>query len=128
VLKVTELNDCVLVVEDDAIIARVYVMELQSMGLTICATADTASKAIGLALQHRPRLVLMDHRLKGKDDGVTAALAIHAEVGSKVIFVTGSRDPATVARIATDHATEVLFKPLYAGQLRQAVESTFAAQ
>jgi CheY-like chemotaxis protein len=124
---VADLNDCILVVEDDSIIARIFVLELRSMGQSVCATCDTARKAIALATQHRPRLVLMDNRLKGKEDGVTAALAIHADVGSKVIFVTGSRDPQTVARIAADHATDVLFKPLYAGQLRKAVELALAA-
>jgi CheY-like chemotaxis protein len=92
---VADLNDCILVVEDDSIIARIFVLELRSMGQSVCATCDTARKAIALATQHRPRLVLMDNRLKGKEDGVTAALAIHADVGSKVIFVTGSRDPQT---------------------------------
>ena len=102
VFTVIELNDGILVVEDDSIIAHIFVMELRSMGLTVCATCDTASKAIALATQHRPRLVLMDNRLKGKDDGVTAAIAIHANVGSKVIFITGSRDPQTLDRTACE--------------------------
>jgi two-component system, response regulator PdtaR len=58
---------------------------------------------------------------------VTAALAVHPDVGSKVIFIAGSRDPQTLERIATDHATEVLIKPLYLGQLRKAVEAALAA-
>jgi response regulator of citrate/malate metabolism len=115
------------VVEDDFIIAQTYVIELRAMGLTVCGTADTAAKAIALAVQHRPRLVLMDNRLKGKDDGVTAAIAIHRRVGSKLVFITGSRDPRTLERMALHHATDVLFKPLYSGQLRQAVESALAS-
>ena len=122
----TELNDCVLVVEDEFIIAHAYVMELEAMGLTVCGMADTADKAMALATLHRPRLVLMDNRLKGGEDGVSAAIAIYANVGSKLIFVTGSRDPPSLARIAEDHATAVLFKPLYAGQLRKAVEAALS--
>ncbi len=45
-----------------------------------------------MAQKHRPRVVLMDVRLRGESDGVSAALAIHEHVGSKVIFITGSKE------------------------------------
>jgi hypothetical protein len=45
-------------------------------------------------------------------DGVDAALVIHATVGSKVIFLTGSTDPETMARIQIDHPFAVLFNRL----------------
>jgi two-component system, response regulator PdtaR len=122
-----ELNDCVLVVEDEFIIAHGYVITLEAMGLTVCGVVDTAAKALELATLHRPRLVLMDNRLKGGDDGVSAAIAIHADVGSRLIFITGSGDPQTVARIDEDHATAVLFKPVHSGQLRKTVASALSA-
>jgi CheY-like chemotaxis protein len=85
---VNNLRDCVLVAEDNFIIVHTYVIELRPMGLTVCGTANTSGKAIALATQNRPRLVLADHRLKGQDDGATAAIAIHGGVRSKIFFIT----------------------------------------
>src|SRR3546814_5258704 len=73
------------------------------MGMAVCGIAATAKGAVALAIKHRPQLVLMDMRLAGEGDGVDAALAIHEKVGSKVIFITGSREPATMDRIQLDH-------------------------
>jgi AmiR/NasT family two-component response regulator len=63
----------------------------------------------------------MDMRLWGKRDGVDAAIAIHNTVGSKVIFITGSREPATIERINQDHPFALLFKPVSSRQLRSAI-------
>jgi len=88
--------------------------------------ADTAQKAIALAREYRPALVLMDVRLKGAEDGVDASIAIHDSVGSKVIFITGSREPANLKRIGLDHASAVLFKPLRGFELRAAIEAVMS--
>lgn len=123
----SELQTCVLVVEDEFLIAQGICMQVEDIGLTVCATAATADDAVAAALEHRPMIVLMDVRLQGTLDGVDAALAIHEHVGSKVIFVTGSREPATLDRIGLDHPSGVLFKPVSDRQLRTAIESAGAA-
>jgi AmiR/NasT family two-component response regulator len=71
-------------------------------------------------------VVLMDVRLQGQSDGVDAALAIHDFVGSKIIFITGSREPATLARIQLDHPSEVLFKPLASNRLQSALRKALS--
>lgn len=109
--------------EDEFLIVDCFVDEIESMGRTVCGVADTAQKAIALAREHRPSLVLMDVRLKGVEDGVDASIAIHDAVGSKVIFITGSREPANLKRIGLDHAAAVLFKPLRGYELRAAIEA-----
>lgn len=123
----TRLEDCVLVVEDEFLIAASLKMQIEDLGMSVCGTADTAQEAIAMAQKFRPRVVLMDMRLKGQGDGVDAALAIHLSVGSKVIFITGSREPATMARIQEDHPAAVLFKPIYGRQLQTAIESVLAS-
>ena len=117
----SELQACVLVVEDEFVIAQGLCMQVEDIGLSVCATAATADDAVAAALAHRPMLVLMDVRLRGEGDGVDAALAIHQHVGSKVIFVTGSREPATLDRIGLDHPAAVLFKPVSDRQLQTAI-------
>ncbi len=122
----TALGTSVLVVEDEYLIAEGLCLQLEDLGLTVCGVAATAESAVALAEAHRPAVVLMDVRLRGEGDGVDAALAIHAKVGSKVIFVTGSREPATLTRIQLDHPAAILFKPLFGRQLQTAVEQVLA--
>ena len=122
----SDLKDCVLVVDDEFLIVEGLCMQLETMGLKVCATAVSADQAILEAQTHRPRLVLMDMRLLGEKDGVDAALAIHETVGSKMIFITGSNEPSTMARIQEDHPTAVLIKPIADRQLRVAVEQAMA--
>jgi hypothetical protein len=66
--------------------------------------------------------------LEAAKDGVDAALAIHETVGSKVIFITGSKEPATAARILLDHPSGVLYKPVSDRQLRGAIEKASRTQ
>lgn len=121
-----ELSDCILIVEDEFLIADLFVCEVEAMGRKVCGIADTAQKAIAMAREHRPALVLMDVRLKGIEDGVDASIAIHHAVGSKVIFITGSREPANVKRIELGHAAAVLFKPLRGFELQDTIEAVMA--
>ena len=123
----TVLNDTIAVVDDEFLIAAGLTQQLEDMGMSVCGTAATADEAIGLVQAARPRVVLMDVRLAGEKDGVDAALAIHATVGSKVIFVTGSREPQTMDRISQDHPAAVLFKPVSDWQLREAIETALAS-
>ena len=115
------LADCVLVVEDEYLIAQGLVHQVEDLGYPVCGIADTADEAVALAQTHRPKLVLMDVRLRGVKDGVDAAMAIHETVGSKVVFITGSREPATLVRIQADHPAGILFKPVSDLQFRAAV-------
>jgi DNA-binding NarL/FixJ family response regulator len=114
------------VVDDEFLIAEGLSLQLQDLGIAVCGTAASADEAVALAQAERPAVVLMDVRLGGDKDGVDAALVIHATVGSKVIFVTGSREAATLERIRQDHPAEVLFKPVSDWQLRQAIEAALA--
>lgn len=117
----SDLQDCVLVVDDEVLIAHHWCGLLEDMELEVCGMAHTADEAIALALEHRPMLVLMDVRLRGTKDGVDAALAIYKSVGSSVVYITGSKEPATLARIKLHHPSPVLFKPVSTNQFQLAV-------
>lgn len=117
-----DLQDHVLIVDDEFLIVMGLSMQVEDMGREVCGAAASADEAIELAQKYRPSIVLMDMRLQGDKDGVDAAQVIHATVGSKIIFVTGSREPATMARIQLGHPAAVLFKPVSDRQLRLAIE------
>jgi DNA-binding NarL/FixJ family response regulator len=121
------LNKCALIVDDEAIISLLWTAYLEMMALDVCGCAATAEEAIALAEQYWPAVVLMDMRLRGKKDGVDAALAIHESVGSKVIFITGSQEPETMQRISLDHPAAVLIKPVPVHLFQTAVTEALTA-
>ncbi len=106
------LNQTVLVVDDEEIIAELWRIYLGRMGVDVCGTAASADEAIALARRHRPAVVIMDMRLRGPKDGVDASVEIHESVASGMIFITGSTDPKTRARIDHDNPVAVLIKPV----------------
>jgi DNA-binding NarL/FixJ family response regulator len=116
----------VLVVDDEFLIAQGLCMQVEDMAMVVCGTATNADEALALAMMHRPEVVLMDIRLRGDLDGVDAAKEIHRTVGSKVIFITGSREQSTIDRIYQDHPAGVLFKPVSDRQLRSAIGMALA--
>jgi DNA-binding NarL/FixJ family response regulator len=121
------LQKSVLIVEDEALIAMGLSAQIEDMGLQVCGTADTADGAVAQAKVHRPAIILMDMRLRGDKDGVDAALAIHDTVGSRIIFITGSREQATIDRISLDHPFALLFKPISDRQLQATVSNAIEA-
>jgi CheY-like chemotaxis protein len=116
----------VLIVDDEFLVGAGLQMQVEELGLEVCAVVDTADAAVAAALAHRPALVLMDMRLIGQRDGVDAALEIHQQVGSKIIFIIGSRDQTTLDRIALDHPEALLFKPISDRLLRGAIDRALA--
>jgi two-component system, response regulator PdtaR len=114
-------DTCVLVVDDEHLIALSLRLTLEEMGIEVCGTAATAVKAVELTQRHKPGIILMDVRLRGEGDGVDAALEIYRTLNAAVIFIMGSREPETVARIHQDHPAAILFKPILPIHLREAI-------
>ncbi len=117
------LQDQVLIVDDEFLIVMGLQDLIEDLGWEVCATAANADDAIAAARKYRPAIVLMDVRLQGDKDGIDAARAIQESVGSKVIFITGSREPATLARIEQGHPSAVSvqadFRPATPGSRRK---------
>jgi two-component system, response regulator PdtaR len=80
-------------VDDEFLIVMSLSTLIEDLGMDVCATAAAADDAVALAQERHPSIVLMDVRLQGEKDGVDAAIAIHENVGSKIVFLTGSREP-----------------------------------
>lgn len=78
----------ILVVEDEVIVARDIVQQVQSLGYQVVGSAAEGEQAIALAMQLRPDLVLMDIQLAGPMDGIAAAQTIRTELAVPVVFLT----------------------------------------
>ncbi|KJS34217.1 MAG: histidine kinase [Rhodospirillaceae bacterium BRH_c57] len=120
-------DDCtILIVEDDALIAQSLKLTVEDLGYVVCGVADNATLAVEIARRERPKVVLMDVRLRGRGDGVDAALTMHGEGAPLIIFITGSNEPEMRERISQDHASALLIKPILPNQLEDALRQVLA--
>lgn len=78
----------VLVVEDEILIRKYVILLLESVGCTIVGETAYAEKAIRLAREKSPELILMDIRLKGDMDGIEAAKEISSHSNSAILFMS----------------------------------------
>jgi DNA-binding response OmpR family regulator len=109
-----------LIVEDDLLIREFYALALEQFGLRVVATAGGPDEAVALAEKHRPHTVLMDIRLgESARDGVDAAVEISRRWGPRLVFITASTDPRTMARAREANPVEILVKPVRMERLRE---------
>jgi PAS domain S-box-containing protein len=92
------LGGCILIVEDEALLAEELRQRLTRLGYTVVGVVDSSAAAVAAAERVAPDLVLMDIRLKGGDDGANAADAIRRRTDVPVVFLTAHSDPETLAR------------------------------
>ena len=79
----------ILLVDDDALLRRSLVLNLEEAGYRATASA-TAEEALALAARDRPDLVLLDIGLPGMD-GLDALRHFQSRLGVPVIFLTARR-------------------------------------
>jgi len=79
----------ILLVDDDALLRRSLVLNLEDAGYRASASA-TAEDALALAERDRPDLILLDIGLPGMD-GLDALRHFRTRIGAPVIFLTARR-------------------------------------
>jgi C4-dicarboxylate-specific signal transduction histidine kinase len=114
----------VLVVEDEALVARDLVHTLVDMGYQVTGCAASGEDAVRAASRDTPDVVLMDIRLRGVMDGVEAARVMRDMFQLPVIFVTAHADDQTVARASLADPYSYVVKPFTAREIRSAIEIT----
>lgn len=101
-----------LIVEDEFFISLDTEALLRELGHIPVGIAVTAEAAIAMAERHRPDVVLMDIRLSGVGDGITAAEAILSRFSIPSVFVTANTDPHTRQRALAAGGLEFVEKPV----------------
>lgn len=112
----------ILVVEDEAIVAKDIENALHVLGYSVPAVTSSGEAAIQKAEALRPDLVLMDIRLKGQIDGVKAARGIGARLGIPVVYLTAHADEQTLRRAKTTQPFGYIVKPFDERDLLAAIE------
>jgi DNA-binding response OmpR family regulator len=85
---------------------------VSELGGVAVGKAATAADAALLAERHKPDLVLMDVKLRGRHDGVTAAHEIDARSRTSIAFVTAYDDEDIRRRIRDFNGSLPIAKPL----------------
>jgi CheY-like chemotaxis protein len=112
----------ILIVEDDIITATAIEHSLNKAGYQVTGITVSAEEAIERAGATKPDLVLMDIRLKGPMDGITAAQRIQALMNIPVIYLTAHSDPETLKRVLHSKAYGYITKPFTTEHLRDTIQ------
>jgi PAS domain S-box-containing protein len=112
----------ILVVDDEAAITTHLEERLTLMGYQVVGRASSGESAVNSARTLKPDLILMDIVMRGRLDGIEAALVIRKELGIPVVFLTAYGDDAYISRAKRVEPLGYVIKPFQESALRAAVE------
>jgi CheY-like chemotaxis protein len=112
----------IMIVEDESIVSMQLTDKLEGMGYEVVGTVRSGEEAVERAQQLRPDLILMDIRLAGAVDGITAASKLRELLNVSLIYLTAQADAATLSRAQLTQPSGYLIKPFSRSDLRTVVE------
>ncbi len=111
----------ILIAEDESIIRMDFKAMLENHGYKVVAEANDGEKAIELAFEHRPDLILMDIKMP-KVDGLKASKIIGEQLDLPIIIITAYSQKEFVEKAQQDNVVSYLVKPIVEANLIPAVE------
>lgn len=121
----TQTNKSILVVEDNRDIAESLCDSLESCGYNICAVASSYNEAISHFDTYSPDLVTLDINLKGEQTGIDVAQYIRKNSKVPFIYLSGSIDRESIARVKATNPFAFLVKPYELFSLEATLQSVF---
>ena len=112
----------ILVVEDEAVIARDISQQLEALGYDPVGRTARGDEAVQLVGQLRPDLVLMDIHLEGPTDGIEAASQIREQFSIPVVFLTAFASEPIIQRAKTAGPFGYIVKPFEEHELHRIIE------
>lgn len=112
----------ILIVEDELLIAHNLARILKKLGYRVVEIVSSGERAIQVAAEKKPDLVLMDIVIKGQMNGIEAAQEIQNRYGIPIVYVTAYADDATVQRAKATGAYGFIVKPFRKEQLHGAIQ------
>jgi diguanylate cyclase (GGDEF)-like protein/PAS domain S-box-containing protein len=107
----------VLVVEDQAVVARHVQQTLLRLGYEVARIASSHEQALAAVAETAPDLVLMDVHLSGPEDGIEVA----AKIDVPVIFITACAAESTLERARAIAPYGYLVKPFSERELHATI-------
>ena len=112
----------ILIVEDEAIVAKDISVCLNKIGYEVLDTFSRAEKALDFIDENKPDLVLMDIMLAGNLSGIDASAKIKEEHDIPVVFLTAYADEKTISKAKVTEPYGYIIKPFKEIDLRTSIE------
>jgi len=112
----------ILVVEDEHIVAMDIQFTLETLGYKVCGIVSSGEESVEKAFRINPDLILMDIKLKGKMDGISAARQIQSKVKIPVIYLTAFGDENTLKELVVTQPYGYINKPFVEHELQIMIE------
>jgi len=111
----------ILVVEDEGITAKALEEFLKDSGYEVVGIVSSGWEAVEQTAALQPDLVLMDIKLMGPMDGVSATQRIQSQLDVPVVYLTSYSDDETLKRVLHSQPYGYLIKPFDDQELRNAI-------
>lgn len=112
----------ILIVEDEAIVAKDISVCLEKIGYEVLASFSKGEKALAFLEENKPDLVLMDIMLAGDISGIEASAKIKKDYDIPVVFLTAYADEKTISRAKVTEPYGYVIKPFKEIDLRTSIE------
>lgn len=112
----------ILVVEDEAIVARDIKVCLNKIGYDVLGSYSSGEKALEAIETNKPELILMDIMLKGKMSGIETSAVVKEKYGIPVVFLTAYADEKTIGKAKVTEPYGYIIKPFKEIDLRTSIE------
>lgn len=112
----------ILVVEDNAVIAKDLQWQLEDLGYNVPFIAASGNDAIRRVRENKIDLVLMDIMLEGDMDGIETADEMRTKHRVPVVYLTAYADDDTLRRARRTEPYGYLLKPVSNIEMRSAIE------
>lgn len=116
----------ILIVEDEWIIALDIKQRLKKLGYHVVGIANCAEKALQLATEANPQLVLMDIYLQGDQNGVEIAAQLRENHQLPVVFLTSYADEPTLKQALSANPYGYIVKPFEDHDLSTSIQIALA--
>lgn len=113
----------VLVVEDEQVVLKDLVGNLEKLGYRVVGSASNGDEAFSLASDKNPHIVLMDIKIQGKEDGTEVATKIREELHIPVVYLTAFADEDTLDKAKVTQPYGYIVKPYKEEDLRTTIET-----
>ena len=107
----------ILIIEDDSIVAMHIRETVEGHSHDVIGVAKSAEKALELAEETPPDLVISDINIEGEIDGIECSKTLQSSYHSSVILVSAYNDQATLQNASTLDFTGYLIKPFREDEL-----------
>ncbi len=112
----------ILIVEDEAIIAKEIKANLENMGYAVTSIVKSGKDAVEKAKQEHPDIILMDIKLEGEMDGIESSELVQNSLDIPVIFLTAYADEEKLERAKLTLPFGYVLKPFRDRDLRVTIE------